>query len=172
MKINIKNNFLYIKNYFFNPSFAIEVSNITEFGIFVKDNDVLSIGFKIKDATQSINCDDIAKDDFLNMVNFIEKNLDIPRKIYLYEDDVTHKFDKLEDVYALTRMGKLKYSTKDKLDLILFGSIVIFLLASASHWLNPFLSTVIFSILFIMIFFSWLIDIGHLIERIRNWFTI
>jgi hypothetical protein len=170
MKINIKNHFLYIKNHFFSPSFAIEVSNITEFGIFVKDNDVLSIGFKIKDATQYINCDDIAKNDFLNMVNFIEKNLDIPRKIYLDEDDVTHKFDKIEEVYALTRMGKLKYSTRDKLDLILFGSIVIFLLAS--HWLNPFLNTVIFSTLFIMIFFSWLIDIGLFIERIRNWFTI
>jgi len=169
MKINIKDNLLYIKIHLFSPSFALEVSKITEFGIFVKDNGILSIGFKIEGAIQYINCDDISKDDFLNIVNFVEKNMDIPRKIYLDEEDVTNTFDKVEDVYTLTKMDKLKYSTQDRFDLILFGSMVIFLFTS--HWLNPFIKTVIFTALFIMIFFSWLIDTGRFLKNIRNWFT-
>ena len=168
MNINIENNQLYIKIHLFTPIFTIEVSKITEFGIFVKDHDILSISFKVEGAIQYINCDNISKDNFLNIVNFIEKKMDIPRKIYLDDEDVTNNFDKVEDVYVLIRMDKLKYSTQDKFDLILFGSMVIFLFVS--HWLNPLIRTTIFTALFIIIFFSWLTDTRRFIKNIRNWF--
>ena len=86
---------------------------------------VLSIGFKLENATQFINCDNTSKDNFLNIVDFVEKNLNVPRKIYLYGEDVSHKFDKVENIYALTAGNKPNYPTSNMFFYSIFALVIL-----------------------------------------------
>jgi L-rhamnose mutarotase len=78
MKINLKNGFLHIKVRLLSPRISMEASKITEFSIFIDENANFFVGFKLENATQYINCENLCKDHFLKMVDFVEKNINIP----------------------------------------------------------------------------------------------
>jgi hypothetical protein len=172
MKINIKNGFLYLKIYLLSPSVSIEVSKITEFGIFIDENVIFFVGFKLENTTQYINCEDISKDNFLKVVDFVEKNINIPRKIYLQEKEVTHQFDKIENVYALTEKNKLDYPTSNTIFYSVFVLVIVGTWAIISFdlpWLSFFM-IIVYIAFFIILWLDWLAELDYFTKRVKNWF--
>ena len=69
-------------------------------------------------------------------MEFIENNIDVIRKIYLCENDVTNKFDKMEQVYELITSIEHpvtnRYSDSRSSDHMFFYIIAIFSLLHLS----------------------------------------
>ncbi len=167
MEINIKDGFLHLKISFLNPSFSIEISKISEFIISI--DTIILIEFKLENSIQYVNCEGISKNDFIEMTSFVEKNINIPWKIYCCEENITDKFDKIEDIYLLTKKEKPDYLISDRIFYITFALAVVGTLVKVQFdllWLNFFL-TIIYIVFFITFWVNWIENIVHLKNK---WF--
>ncbi len=114
--------------------------------IFIDENAHFFVGFKLENATQYINCEHIGKENFLKMVEFVENNLTIPRKIYLYEQEVTLQFDNIENVYKLTEKNRPDYPTSNTLFYSVFTLVIIGTLAIIFYDLPWLISVMIMNV--------------------------
>ncbi|RKZ44317.1 MAG: hypothetical protein DRR16_26305 [Candidatus Parabeggiatoa sp. nov. 3] len=172
MKINLKNGFLHIKVRSLSPRVSMEASSISEFSIFIDENAHFFVGFKLENATQYINCEHIGKENFLKMVEFVENNLTIPRKIYLYEQEVTLQFDNIENVYKLTEKNRPDYPTSNTLFYSVFTLVIIGTLAIIFYdlpWLIPVM-IIVYIAWFIILWLDWLAELDYFTKMIKNWF--